>query len=221
MKKKNKKALGWWQKLNAGDPEKNMEIFNKNMTYNKTSETSSESSEAAMAEAIESIIENPQTNLEALKALELAEKFNSEKDLEDHFQKHCRGKLRDNNGKYSIIRPDINKPNVVIWNHIKNKKQYEKEAEDLQNTSVDNNNILGYEIEKGKDKYHFKYDKNKNAFVDFAVKDNGEDITISYYGLNPKMGTFEYLKKRNDDKNESNSFRDLSIGEALKELKNS
>lgn len=86
MKKKNKKALGWWQKLNAGDPEKNMEIFNKNMTYNKTSEASSESSEAAMAEAIESIIENPQTNLEALKALELIEKFNSEKDLEDHFQ---------------------------------------------------------------------------------------------------------------------------------------
>lgn len=104
---------------------------------------------------------------------------------------------------------------------LKIKKQYEKEAEDLQNTSVDNNNILGYEIEKGKDKYHFKYDKNKNSFVDFAVKDNGEDITISYYGLNPKMGAFEYLKKRNDDKNESDSFRDLSIGEALKELKNS
>ena len=35
------------------------------------------------------------------------------------------------------------------------------------------------------------------------------------------MGAFEYLKKRNDDKNESDSFRDLSIGEALKELKNS
>jgi hypothetical protein len=70
-KKKNKKALGWWQNLNAGDPEKNMEIFNKNMTYNKSSETSGESSEAAMAEAIESIIKNPETNLEALKALNL------------------------------------------------------------------------------------------------------------------------------------------------------
>lgn len=66
-KKKNKKALGWWQNLNAGDPEKNVEIFNKNMTYN----TSGESSEAAMAEAIESIIKNPETNLEALKALNL------------------------------------------------------------------------------------------------------------------------------------------------------
>ena len=25
--KKNRKALGWWQNLNAGDPKKNMEIF--------------------------------------------------------------------------------------------------------------------------------------------------------------------------------------------------
>ena len=87
MKKKNKKALGWWQKLNAGDPEKNMEIFNKNMTYNKTSEASSESSDAAMAEAIESIIENPQTNLEALKALELTEKFNSERSFSKALQR--------------------------------------------------------------------------------------------------------------------------------------
>ena len=91
MKKKNKKALGWWQKLNAGDPEKNMEIFNKNMTYNKTSETSSESSEAAMAEAIESIIENPQTNLEALKALELKEKFKNKYLLNKKYGKHAKG----------------------------------------------------------------------------------------------------------------------------------
>lgn len=75
-KKKNQKALGWWQNLNAGDPEKNVEIFNKNMEYNKSienssSEASGQSSDNSMAEAIKSIIENPETTLEAIKALSL------------------------------------------------------------------------------------------------------------------------------------------------------
>lgn len=74
MKKKNKnKALGWWQNLNAGDPEKNMEIFNHMMT-DHPSQTSESPAENAMAEAIKSIIENPQTNLEALKALDYIDK---------------------------------------------------------------------------------------------------------------------------------------------------
>lgn len=42
-KKKNKFTFGWFTTLNPGDPKKNQEIFNKNMTPNTSSDNSSES----------------------------------------------------------------------------------------------------------------------------------------------------------------------------------
>lgn len=221
-KKKKKNALGWWQKLNAGDPEKNIEIFNHMMTDhpNISSESSGTSSEAAMAEAIESIIKNPQTNLEAIKALDLMdEKFNSEKDLEDHFQKHCRAKLKDEKtGKYTKERQYDEKRHVIWFD--KSKDQYEKDAENLQNSKV-SKQIKWYELKIGDDIYKTKYDTRKNDFVIYATNEpNGDsngNITVSYYGLNPTYGLLEYMNKKNKD-SQKGDVRELSIGEALKEL---
>jgi hypothetical protein len=73
MKKRKKNKLGWWQKLNAGDPEKNIEIFNHIMTDHPNAEQNSSAGDTAMGEAIESIRENPETNLEAMKALNMVD----------------------------------------------------------------------------------------------------------------------------------------------------
>ena len=73
MKKKKKNKLGWWQKLSAGDPEKNIEIFNHIMTDHPNAEQNSSVGDTAMGEAIESIRETPETNLEAMKALNMAD----------------------------------------------------------------------------------------------------------------------------------------------------
>lgn len=208
MKKKNKKALGWWQKLNAGDPEKNMEIFNKNMTYNKTSETSSESSEAAMAEAIESIIENPQTNLEALKALELKEKFKNKALLNKKYGKHVKG----TEGEKYIYYPGYSE------------EEYEKEAEKLQRAKVDNDFIVGYRAGKDYVKYNTDTDDmvaysywNKDGYnSDGEYHKAGEDYTITYYKAKNPDNYRDHLQK--DLSRTGEDFTELSIGEALKEL---
>lgn len=209
MRKKNKKALGWWQKLNAGDPEKNMEIFNKNMTYNKTSETSSESSEAAMAEAIESIIENPQTNLEALKALELREKFKDKALLNRKYGTHVEG----NEGDEYIYFPGYSK------------HEYEQEAERLQRTPVDNNFVIGYKVDKDYVKYNtdnddmvvYSYWDEDGKNRDGKYHNKGDDYTITYYKAKYPDNYMKHLRK--DRAKAKDDFRELSIGEALKELK--
>ena len=220
MKKKKKNALGWWQKLNAGDPEKNIEIFNHIMTDHPNAEQNSSAGDQAMGEAIESIRENPENNLEAMKALNLMdEKFNREEDLEDHFQKHCRAKLKDEKtGKYTKERKYNPKKHIIWFN--KSKKQYEKDAENLQNSKV-SKQIKGYELKVGNDTYKIKYDTRKNEFVDYAINrpdgDEFGNVTISYYGLHPTWGSIEYLNKKNKD-SQKGDVRELSIGEALKEL---
>jgi hypothetical protein len=201
MKKKKKNALGWWQKLNAGDPEKNMEIFNKNMTYNKSSETSSESSEAAMAEAIESIIKSPQTNLEAIKALNMVdEEFYKPWLLDQKYDKHVLGKEGDR------------------WAYFKNKKwskeDYEKKAEELQEIPVDNKNVFGYKNEDGSISKYFQNTPEK-YYVVYRIVD-GIKKTITFYSL---RNSFEYLKKKGEDSTKYGpNQKDLELGEALRLL---
>ena len=200
-KSKNKKALGWWQNLNAGDPEKNMEIFNKNMTYN----TSGESSEAAMAEAIESIIKNPETNLEALKALNLMdEEFITPEQREKEYKKHVKGK---NGDKFAYFK---NKN----WSE----EDYEKAAEEKQETPVDNKNVKGFENQDGSRAKYFPKDKDQ-SFVFYRQYKNGKKKTISYYSMRG-MGEQEYKLRKfhnafdkdvNPDGPENQ--RDLEIGE--------
>ena len=68
--RKKKNAFGWWQKFSSGDPEKNVEIFNHNMGADSaSSEASSEVSGTAMAEAVNDIVNTPENNLEAMRAL--------------------------------------------------------------------------------------------------------------------------------------------------------
>lgn len=68
--KKKKNAFGWWQKFSSGNPEKNAEIFNHNMgASSESSEASGEVAGTAMAEAIDNIVNSPETTLEAMRAL--------------------------------------------------------------------------------------------------------------------------------------------------------
>lgn len=200
-KKKKKNALGWWQNLNAGDPEKNMEIFNKNMTYNKSSETSGESSEAVMAEAIESIIKNPETNLEAIKALNMVdEEFYKPWLLDQKYDKHVLGKEGDR------------------WAYFKNKKwskeDYEKKAEELQEIPVDNKNVFGYKNEDGSISKYFQNTPEK-YYVVYRIVD-GVKKTITFYSL---RNSFEYLKKKGEDITKYGpNQKDLELGEALRLL---
>lgn len=202
-KKKKKNALGWWQKLNAGDPEKNIEIFNYMTTDhpNISSESSGTSSEVAMAEAIESIRQNPETNLEAMKALNLMdEEFYKPWLLDQKYNKHVLGKDGDR------------------WAYFKNKKwskeDYEKKAEELQEIPVDNKNVFGYKNEDGSISKYFQNTPEK-YYVVYRIVD-GVKKTITFYSL---RNSFEYLKKKGEDAtNYGPNQRDLELGEALRLL---
>jgi hypothetical protein len=202
-KKKKKNALGWWQKLNAGDPEKNIEIFNNMMTDhpNISPESSGTSSEAAMAEAIESIRQNPETNLEAIKALNLMdEEFYKPWLLDQKYNKHVLGKEGDR------------------WAYFKNKKwskeDYEKKAEELQEIPVDNKNVFGYKNEDGSISKYFQNTPEK-YYVVYRIVD-GVKKTITFYSL---INSFEYLKKKGEDATKYGlNQRDLELGEALRLL---
>ena len=68
--RKKKNAFGWWQQFSSGNPEKNVEIFNHNMgADNNSSEASDEVSGTEMAEAVNDIVNTPENNLEAMRAL--------------------------------------------------------------------------------------------------------------------------------------------------------
>lgn len=199
-KKKKKNALGWWQKLNAGDPEKNIEIFN-HMTTDHPSESSGTSSEAAMAEAIESIRQNPETNLEAMKALNLMdEEFYKPWLLDQKYNKHVLGTDGDR------------------WAYFKNKKwskeDYEKKAEELQEIPVDNKNVFGYKNEDGSISKYFQNTPEK-YYVVYRIVD-GIKKTITFYSL---RNSFEYLKKKGEDVTKYGlNQKDLELGEALRLL---
>ena len=199
-KKKKKNALGWWQKLSSGDPEKNIEIFNHMMT-DHPSETSGTSSEAAMAEAIESIRENPETNLEAIKALNLMdEEFYKPWLLDQKYDKHVLGKEGDR------------------WAYFKNKKwtkaDYEKKAEELQEIPVDNKNVFGYKNEDGSISKYFQNTPEK-YYVVYRIVD-GVKKTVTFYSL---RNSFEYLKKKGEDATKYGpDQKDLELGEALRLL---
>lgn len=207
MKKKKKNALGWWQKLNAGDPEKNIEIFNHIMTDHPNAEQNSSAGDQAMGEAIESIRENPENNLEAMKALNLMdEKWVNDEELEKHFKKHCIGEIVVNSKGAEILDTTF-----VYYPNLKDKRQYEKEAEKLQETPIDNKLIKGYQAGD----YYIKYNTKTQDFVVYIFNDDKEKRSISYYKL---RGALEYIFRKNSDEAEQGFSRDLSIGEALKEL---
>lgn len=71
-KKKKKNAFGWFQVF-KGDPKKNEEVFNHMMNDHPNSESNNSgeatASDGAMAEAFNEMMENPETNLEAMRAL--------------------------------------------------------------------------------------------------------------------------------------------------------
>jgi methyltransferase-like protein len=171
------------------------------MTYNKSSETSSESSEAAMAEAIESIIKSPQTNLEAIKALNMVdEEFYKPWLLDQKYDKHVLGKEGDR------------------WAYFKNKKwskeDYEKKAEELQEIPVDNKNVFGYKNEDGSISKYFQNTPEK-YYVVYRIVD-GIKKTITFYSL---RNSFEYLKKKGEDSTKYGpNQKDLELGEALRLL---
>lgn len=182
---KKKKALGWWQKLSTGNPKANEEIFNHMMNDHPNAETStaeaSTVSDGAMAEAYKEMMENPETNLEAIKALsELDEEFLNQELLDTKYNKHVLGKEGDR------------------WAYFKNKKwtkdDYVKKAEELQEVPVDNKNVFGYKNEDGSISKYFQNTPEKYYVVYRIV--NGKKKTITFYSL---RNSFEYLKKKNDD----------------------
>lgn len=199
MKKNKKNKLGWWQKLNAGDLEKNIEIFNHIMTDHPNAEQNSLAGDTAMGEAIESIRENPETNLEAMKALNLMDEEWLNQDLLDtKYGKHVLGTEGD------------------VWAYFKNKKwtkeDYVKKAEELQEIPVDNKNVFGYKNEDGSISKYFQNTPEKYYVVYRIV--NGVKKTITLYSL---RNSFEYLKKRTEDAERYGpNQKELELWEAIK-----
>ena len=69
--KKKKNAFGWFQVF-KGDPKTNEEVFNHIMNDHPNAEASggeTSASDGAMAEAFNEMLEHPETNLEAIRAL--------------------------------------------------------------------------------------------------------------------------------------------------------
>ena len=69
--KKKKNAFGWFQVF-KGDPKKSEEVFNHLMNDHPNSEAQSgeaTASDGALAEAFNEMMENPENNLEAMRAL--------------------------------------------------------------------------------------------------------------------------------------------------------
>lgn len=209
MKKNKKNKLGWWQKLNAGDPEKNIEIFNHIMTDHPNAEQNSSAGDQAMGEAIESIRENPETNLEAMKALNMMdEKFKNKDLLSRKYGKHVLG----TEGDRFVYYPGYTE------------EEYEDEAEKLQRAKVDNDFIIGYRA--GKD--YVKYNTDTDDLVTYSYWDKdgynsdgeyhkaGEDYTITYYKTKRPDNYRDHLQKDLD--RTGDDFKELSIGEALKEM---
>ena len=70
-KKKKKNAFGWFQVF-KGDPKKSEEVFNHMMNDHPNAEAQNSetvASDGAMAEAFNEMLNNPETNLEAMRAL--------------------------------------------------------------------------------------------------------------------------------------------------------
>lgn len=202
MEKKKKSALGWWQKLSAGDPEKNMEVFNHIMNDHPNIETGTDgtsASETAMGEAMQSVVENPENNLEAMKALNLMDEEWLNQDLLDtKYGKHVLGTEGD------------------VWAYFKNKKwtkeDYVKKAEELQEIPVDNKNVFGYKNEDGSISKYFQNTPEKYYVVYRIV--NGVKKTITLYSL---RNSFEYLKKRTEDAERYGpNQKELELWEAIK-----
>lgn len=206
MKKKNKKALGWWQKLNAGDPEKNIEIFNHIMTDHPNAEQNSSAGDTAMGEAIESIRENPETNLEAMKALNMIDEEWLNQDLLNiKYYKHVLGidEFGNKDDNYAYFK---NKK----WS----KRDYEVKAEELQKIPVDNKNVFGYKNEDGSISKFFQNTPEK-YYVVYRIVD-GVKKTITLYSL---RNSFEYLKKKGKDAIKYGlDQKDLNLDEAIRLL---
>ena len=69
-KKKKNGAFGWFQ-IFKGDPKTSEKVFNHMMNDHPNAESNSEAtvSDGAVAEAFNDMMENPENNLEAMRAL--------------------------------------------------------------------------------------------------------------------------------------------------------
>ena len=207
--KKKKKALGWWQKLNAGDPEKNIEIFNHIMTDHPNAEQNSSAGDTAMGEAIESMRENPETNLEAMKVLDMIdEEFITPEQRKKEYEKHVLG----NKGKEF----------AYFKNRGWSEEDYEKVADKFQNIPVDSvgkdAKVVGFVNQDGSRAKYFPKDKDQ-SYVFYRQFPDGSKKTISYYSMRG-MGEDEYKLRKlyNAMDKEVNpggrdKQRDLKVGE--------
>jgi len=207
--KKKKKALGWWQKLNAGDPEKNIEIFNHIMTDHPNAEQNSSAGDTAMGEAIESMRENPETNLEAMKALNMIdEEFITPEQRRKEYEKHVLGKK--------------GKEFAYFKNRGWSEEDYEKVADKFQNIPVDSvgkdAKVVGFVNQDGSRAKYFPKDKDQ-SYVFYRQFPDGTKKTISYYSMRG-MGEDEYKLRKlyNSMDKEVNpggrdKQRDLKVGE--------
>ncbi len=207
--KKKKKALGWWQKLNAGDPEKNIEIFNHIMTDHPNAEQNSSAGDTAMGEAIESMRENPETNLEAMKALNMIdEEFITPEQRRTEYEKHVLGKK--------------GKEFAYFKNRGWSEEDYEKVADKFQNTPVDrvvkDAKVVGFVNQDGSRAKYFPKDKDQ-SYVFYRQFPDGSKKTISYYSMRG-MGEDEYkLRKLYNSMDKKvnpggrDKQRDLKVGE--------
>ena len=212
MEKKKKSALGWWQKLSAGDPEKNMEVFNHIMNDHPNIETGTDgasASETAMGEAMQSVMENPENNLEAMKALNLMdEEFITPEQRKKEYEKHVLGKK--------------GKEFAYFKNRGWSEEDYEEVADEFQKIPVDkigkDAKVVGFVNQDGSRAKYFPKDKDQ-SFVFYRQYPDGSKKTISYYSMRG-MGEDEYkLRKlfnamdKKVNPGGRDKQRDLQVGE--------
>lgn len=112
---------------------------------------------------------------------EVLERFSSEDNLHKHYVKHViKGK------EFGKIT----------------EQEYEKLAEDLQNSDVDYKNILGYISDYNGNISYNKYDKNTGVFVAYYYV-NSKPLTITCY--------IKTLRRYNEDK-ATNYIDEISKG---------
>lgn len=108
---------------------------------------------------------------------EITEKFSSNDNLRRHYVGHVK----------VTHRGELPFGNVSL-------KEYEKLADILQKTPVDNINIFGYEVEKDGKRSYNKFDKRTNLFVAYFYRGN-TPLTITCYRLD-----FDKFMRRGENK---------------------
>ena len=96
---------------------------------------------------------------------EITEKFNNYDNLRRHYISHVK----------------VNHRNELPFGDV-SIREYEKLADNLQRTPVDNINIFGYEVEKEGKRSYNKFDRRTNLFVAYFYR-GSEPLTITCYKM--------------------------------------